>query len=65
MFARQGAPQLSEISRVAPAQIREALDVYLEDTRAAGNVPGGTAPGDAAVTRADSTLDAFEEANCQ
>lgn len=64
VVAEQGAAQLDEMPQVAPAQIRDAVLVVVDDYRAAAAVPGVLAPDDATLTQAEATVEAFEEQNC-
>jgi uncharacterized membrane protein len=60
----QAVSLLTEMPRAAPAQIREAVTVVVDDLRADAGVPGATAPDEATLTRAEDSVDAFEEKNC-
>jgi hypothetical protein len=60
----QAAALLTEMAQAAPAQIRDAITVVVDDLRADAGVPGATAPGEAILTRAEESVDAFDEQNC-
>jgi uncharacterized membrane protein len=60
----QAAALLTEMPQVAPAQIQDAVTVVVDDLRADAGVPGVAAPDEASLTRAEESVDAFEEQNC-
>jgi uncharacterized membrane protein len=60
----QAAALLTEMPQVAPAQIQDAVTVVVDDLRADAGAPGVTAPDEATLTRAEESVDAFEEQNC-
>jgi uncharacterized membrane protein len=64
VIVEKAASQLNEMPQVAPAQIRDAVTVVLDDLRAEAGVPGATAPAEANLTQAEATVEAFEEQNC-
>jgi hypothetical protein len=63
-FAQQASPQLDQMVQAAPADIGSAVKLYVQDIRAAGQVPGATEPDPDQLTQADSTIEAFETKNC-
>jgi uncharacterized membrane protein len=64
VIVQKAASQLNEMPQVAPAEIRDAVTVVLDDLRAEAGVPGATAPDEATVTQAEATVEAFEEQSC-
>ena len=64
MIVEKAASQLTEMPQAAPAQIRDAVTVVLDDLRAEAGVPGATAPDEATLTQAEATVEAFEEQSC-
>jgi hypothetical protein len=60
----KAAMLLSEMPQAAPAQISDAVTVVLDDLHAEAGVPGATAPDEAALARAEASVDGFEEQNC-
>lgn len=62
MLVEQGAAQLSELERVAPAEIRADVPVFVADLRARASAPQGPDP--AAAQAAEERILAFDEANC-
>ena len=61
---RQATPQLDELGRVAPAEIRAAVGVAIADIRAEGGAPAVAAPDAVALERAETSINAFEDARC-
>jgi hypothetical protein len=61
----EAGPRLEEMIRVAPGEIRDAVATRVADLRATGGVPGVSAPDEAALERAETTIDAFEEKSCR
>jgi hypothetical protein len=55
---------LTEMPQAAPAEIRDAVNVVVDDLRAEAGVPGVTAPDEATLTQAEANVDAFEEQSC-
>jgi uncharacterized membrane protein len=64
VIVEKAATQLTEMPQAAPAQIRDAVTVVLDDLRAEAGVPGATAPDEATLTQAEATVEAFEEQSC-
>jgi hypothetical protein len=64
VIVEKAATQLTEMPQAAPAQIRDAVTVVLDDLRAEAGVPGAIAPAEATLTQAEATVDAFEEQSC-
>jgi uncharacterized membrane protein len=64
VIVEKAAAPLREMPQLAPAEIRDAVTVVVEDLRAEAGVPGVTAPDEDTLTRAEDTVDAFEEQNC-
>jgi len=60
----KAAPQLTEMTQVAPVEIREAVTTRIADIRAKGGVPAVAGPDAATLQTAQTTIDAFEEQNC-
>jgi len=61
--ADTASPQLVDMPRVAPAEIRSAVALAVDHIRAdAGELTPH--PDEAAVTRAEDAIDAFEEQHC-
>jgi uncharacterized membrane protein YeiB len=58
------APQLDEMARVAPVEIRGAVLTTIADVRAQGSDPAVAGPDVAALNLADTTLTAFDDRNC-
>jgi hypothetical protein len=61
---RQAAPQLDELGRVAPVEIRAAVGVAIADIRAEGGTLAVAAPDAVALERAETSINAFEDARC-
>jgi hypothetical protein len=56
--------QLTELPRVAPVEIRDAVNISVTDIRAQADEPGVKAPDASALEQAEKTIDMFEEKNC-
>jgi hypothetical protein len=52
------------LPQIAPAEIRDAVTVIIDDYRAEADVPGVNEPDEAAYERADATIQAFENRTC-
>jgi uncharacterized membrane protein len=61
---RQAAPQLDELGRVAPVEIRAAVGVAIADIRAEGGTLAVAAPDGVVLERAETSINAFEDARC-
>jgi hypothetical protein len=61
--ADAASPQLVDMLRVAPAEIRGAVSLAVADVRADAD-EAASHPDEAAVTRAEDAIDAFEEQHC-
>jgi len=62
LFVEQAGPQMAEMIRVAPPEIRTDLELYQADVRArAAGEPG---PDPAAVTAAEERARGFDEQHC-
>ena len=64
VVVEKAVSQLSEMPLAAPAEIRDPVNTILDGLRADAGVPGVTAPDEATLTRAETTVEAFEDENC-
>jgi hypothetical protein len=62
LLVQQGATQLAELERVAPAEIRADVITFLTNLRARASASQGPDP--AAAQAAEQRIRAFEERNC-
>jgi hypothetical protein len=58
------ASQLSELPKVAPAEIRDAVTVVVDDLRAEADLPGAISPDENTLARAEATVEDFEARYC-
>jgi uncharacterized membrane protein len=63
-LADAAGPQLADLTRVAPVEIRDAVAVYVADLRAEAGEPGAQAPDDAVLDQAEAAIDTYEEQHC-
>jgi hypothetical protein len=62
---QQATPQLDQIGRAAPVEIRAAVDTVVAGIRVEGGAASAaTAPDAVALERAETSIDAFEEERC-
>jgi len=64
VVVEQAGALLAEMPQAAPAEIRDAVTLVVDDLRAEAGVAGATEPDDAALAAAEAAVDAFEEQNC-
>jgi hypothetical protein len=64
VIVEKAASLLTEMPQAAPAQIREAVTVVVDDLRAEAGVPGVAAPDEATLAQAEASVDVFEEQSC-
>jgi hypothetical protein len=62
LLVQQGAAQLTELERIAPAEIRADVETFLADLRARASTAQGSDP--AAAQAAEQRIRAFEDRNC-
>jgi uncharacterized membrane protein len=63
-FVAEARGPLADMSRVAPAEIRDAVAVSVADTLAEAGDPQAQAPDEGALDQAEDLIDAYEEENC-
>jgi hypothetical protein len=64
VVAQKGATQLTQMPQVAPAEVRDAVIAIVAGYHAEAGTPGANAPDEATLTRAVTTVEAFEDRNC-
>jgi uncharacterized membrane protein len=57
-------PRLTDMTHRAPAEIRDAVGVYVADLRAEAGEPGVQAPDDTVLDQSETSIDTFEELHC-
>jgi hypothetical protein len=56
--------QLTDLPRVAPVEIRDAVNIFVTDIRARAGDTEVRAPDESALGQAETTIDTYEETNC-
>jgi hypothetical protein len=57
-------PQLTDMTHRAPAEIRDAVGVYVADLRAEAGEPGVPAPDETVLDQSETAIETFEEQHC-
>ena len=55
---------MAELPHIAPAVIRDAVTVVVDDCRAEADVHRANEPDETTYARAEATIEAFENRNC-
>jgi uncharacterized membrane protein len=64
VVAEKGNIQLNELPQVAPVEIRDAVAVIVNNYRAEAGSPEAATPDEATLSRAEATVEAFENETC-
>lgn len=61
---REAGPQLVELARIAPVEIRDAVATQLLDLQVEAGASEAEGPDDATIERAEAAIGAFDDRNC-
>jgi hypothetical protein len=64
VIVEKALAQLVEMPQVAAVEIRDAVTTIVADYHAEANTPGVTAPNEASLVQAETTVEAFEDRHC-